>query len=186
MDWQTRKRKCPVDLEEGQKKGELFSWATSCIPAQFRPIKAIHFFINIKFAFNIAACVHHDSENKQFILLRFILKKTKTPVPTLVLAAALALCGLDQPGISLPPRLSQDGTPPPLSPDEDRERQSEAVQLLVWQDYCTYRQFCRLDERPPASCPLLLKNWDFLCPVSQHFRLARLCRFGPTGEAVEV
>lgn len=40
---------------------------------------------------------------------------------------ALAPCGLDQPGISPPPQLSQDGTPPPLSPGEDRESQSKAV-----------------------------------------------------------
>lgn len=69
--------------------------------------------------------------NKQLIFLCFIIKKTKKPVPTLVLAVALALCGLDQPGISPPPRLSQDGTLPLLSPDEDRERQSKAVYLLA-------------------------------------------------------
>lgn len=67
------------------------------------------------------------AKNKQFIILCFIIKKTKKPVATLVLAAALALCGLDQLGFSPPPQRSQDGTPPPLSPDEDRERQSKAV-----------------------------------------------------------
>lgn len=75
--------------------------------------------LNTGFAFN-------DSEDELFIYLRFIIKKTekKKPVPTLVLAAVLAPCGLDQPGISQPPRRSQGGTRLPPSPGEDRERQS--------------------------------------------------------------
>lgn len=60
--------------------------------------------------------------------------------------------------------------------------------FVGWVDrlFLAYRQLSRLDERPPASAPLLLKNGDFLHPLRQHIRLARLCRFGPTGEAVEV
>lgn len=74
----------------------------------------------MQFAFNIAAHVHHDSKN---IFLCLIQKKTQKPAPTWVLAADLALYGLGQLGFSLPLLQSQDGTPPPLSPDEGREKQ---------------------------------------------------------------
>lgn len=89
--------------------------------------------LNIQFAINVPAHIHNDSEDNLFIYLGFIIKKTeKKTVPTLVLAAVLAPCGLDQPGISQPPRRSQDGTRLPPSPGEDRERQSEkAVRGLV-------------------------------------------------------
>lgn len=63
-----------------------------------------------------------------------------------------------------------------------------SLRLFVrWPDCCcAYRQFSRLDERPPASSPFLLKNGDFLCPVCQHFCFARLRSFGPAREAVQV
>lgn len=64
--------------------------------------------------------------SSQCILVLFHYKENH-PVLTLVLATALAPCGLDQLGISPPPRLSQDGTLPPLCPGEDRASQSKAV-----------------------------------------------------------
>lgn len=115
MDWRTTRRKCPV----GWRKGESFL---------FRPVQAIYLYgckLKHVICLNFAARVHHHS------LFFVILYKENHSVPTLVLAAALAPCGLDQPGISLPPRLSQGGTPPPLCPGDDRESQSTAVCLLA-------------------------------------------------------